>query len=109
MTSDADASAGRRDLSTHILGASVVMIGVSTTLIGLVKVAKAHMGPSHVDQHAGLVGLIFLLSAGASYLSVRYGHHTSLGQRCEQIADLLFVIGLAAISVISVLFAYEVI
>jgi hypothetical protein len=40
------------------------MIGVSTTLIELVKVAKAHMGPSHVDQYAGLAGLLSLLSAG---------------------------------------------
>jgi hypothetical protein len=39
------------------------MIGVSTTLIGLVKVAKAHISPSRVDQYAGLVGLLFLLSA----------------------------------------------
>jgi hypothetical protein len=109
MTFDADASAGRRDLSTNILGASVVMIGVSTTLIGLVKVAKAHMGPSHVDQYAGLVGLLFLLSAGTSYLAIRYGNRASLGQRCEQIADLLFVVGLVGISMISIFFAYEVI
>jgi hypothetical protein len=60
MTLEADA--GGRDLSTHILGASVVVIGVSTTLIGLVKVAKAHMGPTHVDQYVGLAALLFLLA-----------------------------------------------
>jgi hypothetical protein len=108
MTIDADASA-RSDLSPHILGASVVMIGVSTTLVGLVKVAKAHMGPSHVDQYAALTGLLFLLSAGTSYLSIRYGNRTRVGQRCEQIADLLFVVGLIGISTISIFFAYEVI
>jgi hypothetical protein len=43
MTSEPESSAGRRDLSAHIPSASVVMIGVSTTLIGLVKVAKAQM------------------------------------------------------------------
>jgi hypothetical protein len=59
MTSGPKGSAGRRDLSVHILSASVVMIGVSTTLIGLVKVAKAHISPSRVDQYAGLVGLLF--------------------------------------------------
>ena len=108
MTLDADTSAGR-DLSPHILGASVVMIGVSTTLVGLVKVAKAHMGASHVDQYAALTGLLFLLSAGTSYLSIRYGNRAGLGQRCEQIADLLFVVGLIGISTISIFFAYEVI
>ena len=43
MDSESNDSAARRVLSSHILSASVVMIGVSTTLIGLVKVAKAHM------------------------------------------------------------------
>jgi len=36
------------------------MVGVSTTLIGLVKVAKGHMGPSRVDEYAGLAALLFL-------------------------------------------------
>jgi len=35
------------------------MVGVSTTLIGLVKVAKGHMGPSRVDEYAGLAALLF--------------------------------------------------
>jgi hypothetical protein len=48
-------------LSTHIISASVVMIGVATTLIGLVKVARAHMCPTRVDQFAGLAALLFLL------------------------------------------------
>jgi hypothetical protein len=106
---EVDARGRREKLSTHILGASVVMIGVSTTLIGLVKVAKAHMGATHVDQYAGVAALFFLLSAGASYLSIRVGNRTGLGQRCENTADLLFVIGLVGISAISIFFAYEVI
>ena len=65
------------------------------------------MGPSHVDQYAGLVGVLFLLTA--SYLAIRYGNRTGLGQSCEQIADLLFVVGLVGISMISLFFAYEVI
>jgi hypothetical protein len=51
------------------------------------------MGPSHVDQYAGLAGLLFLLSAGGSYLSIRYGSRTGLGQGREQIANLFFVVG----------------
>ena len=43
------------------------MIGVCTTLIGLVKVAKGHMGPSRVDEYAGLAALLFLVSACAVY------------------------------------------
>ena len=108
MTSEPEGSPGR-DLSTHILGASVVMIGVATTLIGLVKVARPHLGATHTDHYAGIAALVFLLSAGASYLSIRYGKHAGLGQRCEWIADLLFIAGLVGISAISIFFAYEVI
>jgi hypothetical protein len=85
------------------------MIGVSTTLIGLVKVAKAHMGPSRVDQYAGIAALLFLLSALASYLSIRFAGRPALGRRCEKIADQIFICGLVGISAIALLFAYEVI
>jgi hypothetical protein len=44
MESESNSGSSRHALSAHILSASVVMIGVSTTLIGLVKVAKAHNG-----------------------------------------------------------------
>jgi hypothetical protein len=98
-------------LSSHILSASVVMIGVSTTLIGLVKVAKAHMSPTRVDQYAGVVGfvLLFLLGAVASYLAIRLVHRPDLSQRCERIADQLFICGLVGMSAIALFFAFEII
>jgi hypothetical protein len=71
MESEFNNDTARHALSTHILSVSVVMIGVSTTLIGLVKVAKAHMGPTHADQYAALTALLFF-SALASYLSIRW-------------------------------------
>jgi hypothetical protein len=109
MRSAPESGEASRYLSTHILSASVVMIGVSTTLIGLVKVARAHMGPTRADQFAGLVALLFLFSAVTSYLSIRYADRASLSQRCECIADQVFVCALVAIAAIAVFFAYEVI
>jgi hypothetical protein len=109
MASEQEGSSPRQGLSAHILSASVVMIGVSTALIGLVKVAKAHMGPSRVAQYAGLAAALFLLSDGASYLSIRYSDRVSFRSRCERIADQLFVCGLVGIAAIAVLFAYELI
>jgi hypothetical protein len=107
MESESSSNTARYALSTHILSASVVMIGVSTTLIGLVKVAKAHLGPSRADQYAALTALLFLFSALASYLSIRWADNPELRQRCDRIADLIFVSGLIGISAISVFFAYE--
>jgi hypothetical protein len=81
MGSDSENRTGRRDLSSHILGASVVMISVSTTLIGLVKVAKGHMGACRVDQFTALATMFFLVGAVASYLSIRYADRPTLSKR----------------------------
>jgi hypothetical protein len=113
MTAEPETGRERDALSGHILAASVVMIGVATTLIGLVKVAKEHMkehmGPTRADQYAGLAAVLFFLSAGASYLSIRHADRPSLSRRCEWIADQIFVCGLLAISAIAVFFAFELI
>lgn len=111
MSSKPEGDTGRRELSSHILGASVVMIGVATTLVGLVKVARPHMGATRADHYASIAALLFLFSAGASYMSMsfRHGKHAGLGQRCERIADLLFIVGLVGLSAISIFFAFEVI
>jgi hypothetical protein len=109
MASEFDNRKERRALSTHILSTSVVMIGVSTTLIGLVKVAEGHTGPSRVDQYTALATVLFLLSSVASYLSIRYADRPRLSERCELIADQVFICGLIGISAIATFFAYEVI
>ena len=107
MESESNSGTGRHALSTHILSASVVMIGVSTTLIGLVKVAKAHTGPSRVDQYTALTALLFLLSALASYLSIRWAGSPQLRQICDRMADYIFICGLVGISAIAFFFAYK--
>ncbi|MCX7308904.1 MAG: hypothetical protein NTZ72_13580 [Afipia sp.] len=98
---------GERALSRHILPTSATMIGICTTFIGLVKVAESKMGPSHVDEYAALAALLFLISAGSSYLSIRYSQHMRLGARYERVADMLFLGGLFSITFIAMLFAYE--
>ena len=101
-----------RDLSRHILSASAVMIGVCTTLIGLVKVARPHLGQGHVSEYAGLTALLFFLSALTSYLSIRYANanaNFAISRRFERIADAIFLGGLIAISIIAIFFAFEVI
>jgi len=100
-------TAKSRELSNHILPASGTMIGVCTTLIGLVKVIEGRIGPSHVDEYVSLVAVIFVFSALASYVSIRYGGRPNLSMQFERAADYLFLIGLFSIAVIAVLFAYE--
>jgi hypothetical protein len=96
-------------ISRHILPASATMLGVCTTLIGLVKVVEARIGPSHVDEYAGLAALVFLASSITSYLSFRQGVLERYSGKLERLADTLFIMGLLLLTAVSTLFAYEVI
>lgn len=96
-------------LASHILPVSGTMIGISVTLVGLVKVAERHVGQSHVDEYAALGAIAFLASALTSYLSIRYSSKNTLSYQLEQVADALFITSLMGITLIATLFAYEVI
>ena len=96
-------------LSSHILPVSGTMIGVCVTLIGLVKLAEARHGTSHVDEYAALAAITFLASALTSYLSMRYADREKLSVRIERLADTIFLWGLVGITLVATLFAYEVI
>lgn len=96
-------------LASHILPLSGTMIGVCATLIGLVKLAEARHGTSHVDEYAAVAAVIFLASALTSYLSIRFSDRTKLSFQIEQIADVIFLCGLVGITLVATLFAYEVI
>jgi hypothetical protein len=96
-------------LASHILPASATMIGVCATLIGLVKLAEAKHGSSHVDEYAALTAVTFLGSALMSYLSIRWADRLKLSAWVEQVADIIFLVGLVGITLVATLFAYEVI
>jgi hypothetical protein len=98
------------DLPRFILPTSGTMVGVCVTLVGLVKLHETQHGKSHVDEYAACTAVLFVISAALSYLAIRSSHRgTSLSGWLEAVADIIFMIGLAAISLISLLFAYELI
>lgn len=107
MESTSNSGTTKQVLSSHILSASVVMIGVSTTLIGLVKVAKGHMGATRADHYAAVTALLFLFSALTSYLSIRWVDNQKLREQFDHISDVIFICALIGISAISIFFAYE--
>jgi flagellar motor component MotA len=96
-------------LSKHILPSSGTMIGVCATVIGLVKVMEPDIGPSRVDEYAALASIFFLAGAVASYASMRSAARPHTAARYEAVADQCFLGGLVAVTLIILLFAYEVI
>lgn len=104
-----DQAPAKGDKSRHILPTASTMIGISTTLIGLVKILEHHAGPSQVDVYAGVVAVLFLFSAVLSYISTRLEQRVTISGLCEQVADNFFLIGLIGITGVALFFAYEVI
>lgn len=100
------AEPGKR-LPQHILPVAGTMLGICTTLIGLVKILENQSVSSRVDEFGGLVGAIFMFSALASYASVRTEKRDRLSRRLERVADIFFLLGLAGLAILSLVFAYE--
>ncbi len=96
-------------LANHILPNAATMIGVCVTTVGLVKIAEPHIGPSRVDVYCALAALIFLASATCSYMALRFESLQRASASLEKIADACFMAGLLALTIVTMLFAYEVI
>jgi putative flippase GtrA len=94
-------------LARYILAGSGTMIGICTTLVGLVKIVEGRLGPSSVDAYVALIALMFLGSAILSYLSIRNERHLRSSRPLGRTADVLFLAGLFCIVLLVVLFAVE--
>lgn len=94
--------------ATHILSTSGTMLGVTTTLIGLVKLLETQTQASRVDELAGGVLLLFLVAAVTSYSSIRTELRPAMSRRLERVADVLFVLGIVSLATVGLIFAWEV-
>jgi len=99
--------AADKTLAQQILPTSGTMIGICTTLIGLVKVVEGRIGPSRVDEYTACASLFFLVSAVTAYLSIRYSNRPKFSRSLETVADQCFLVGLIGITFIGLFFAYE--
>lgn len=95
------------DLPKQILSSSGTMIGLCTTLVGLIKIVEGRIGSSNVDIYIALLGSMFLGSAVFSYASIRMATLHTWSARLEIVADVLFITGLIAIILLILLFALE--
>lgn len=84
------------------------MLGVTTTLIGLVKLLETQSQASPVDELAGGVLLLFLFAAIASYSSIRFEMKPSMSRRLERLADVAFILGVLSLAIVSLIFAWQI-
>ena len=94
--------------ATHILGMAGTMLGVTTTLIGLVKLLETQSIKLNIDELAGFLVIVFLFSAVMSYASIRTEERARLSKRLERSADLGFMVGLVTLGVLALVFAWEI-
>lgn len=96
------------DLAREILPSSGTMIGICATFVGLAKLLDAGARPTHADELAAVLAVVFLASTLLSYVAIRIARtRQSLARKCERGADALFLIGLVSLVGLALLFAFD--
>jgi hypothetical protein len=92
-------------ISSHILPTSATMVGVCMTVLSIAKLIEGQRGLVIIDELMAFDGLVFLLSAGLSYQSIR---SLKLQEKFETLADMVFMTGLILMTISAFIFAYEI-
>jgi hypothetical protein len=94
------------DLSHHILPNSATMVGVCIMVISIVKGMPTNVVNYFIDEALAIDSVLFMLSALLSFLSIRIERST-LG--LERWAEMIFILGLVSMTIIAVIFSFEII
>lgn len=94
------------DLSHHILPNSATMVGVCIMVISIVKSMPADMVSYVIDKALAIDSLLFMVSALFSFLSIRLQRSTA---RLERWAEMIFILGLVSMTMIAVIFSFEIV
>ncbi len=96
-------------LSSHILTVSATLVGVCLTVIGLVRVIEELRKIQGVeDELLALDALILLVATACAYAALR-ARSAARYRRLERAADACFLMGLALMTLVCALIAYQVI
>ncbi len=99
-------SNNNQDLSHHILPNSSVMVGVCITVISIVKSVDPGVISYFIDKALAIDSILFMVSALPSFSSIR----AELSEiRLERWAELIFLVGLVSMTVITVIFSFEIV
>lgn len=94
------------DISHHILPNSATMVGVCIMVISIVKSMPSDMVSYLIDKALAIDSVLFLISALFSFLSIRLECSTL---RLERWAEVIFILGLVSMTMIAVIFSFEIV
>lgn len=94
------------DLSHHILPNSATMVGICITVISIVKSMEPGFTNYLIDKALAIDSLLFMISALLSFSSIRLEQST---KRLERWAEIIFLLGLVSMTLITVIFSFEIV
>ncbi|MDR6534551.1 hypothetical protein [Variovorax soli] len=94
-----------RGLSAHILPTSATMVGVCMTVLSIGRLRRNGGSGVLIDKLLAIDALVFLASAVLSFASMRSRRQ---GPRHERRAELLFLAGLAILTLGAVAIAFAI-
>ncbi len=94
------------DLSHHILPNSSVMVGVCITVISIVKSMDSGVINFLIDKALAIDSILFMISALLSFSSIR---SEQSAVRLERWAELIFLVGLVSMTLVTVIFSFEIV
>lgn len=94
------------NLSHHILPNSATMVGVCIMVISIVKSQDPGLTNYLIDKALAIDSLLFMISALLSFSSIRLEQST---EGLERWAEIIFLLGLVSMTLITVVFSFEIV
>ncbi|MEQ1638042.1 MAG: hypothetical protein ABL903_15265 [Methylococcales bacterium] len=95
-----------KDLSHHILPNSATMVGACIMVISIVKSMAPGIANYLIDKALAIDSILFMVSALLSFLSIRLDRSSV---NLERWAEIIFLLGLISMTVITVIFSFEIV
>lgn len=94
-----------QNLSHHILPNSATMVGACIMVISITKSLHPDLTSFLIDKGLAIDSVLFMVSALLSFSSIRARRASA---RLERWAEAVFLLGLASMTLITLLFSFEI-
>ena len=106
LTKNQSSNSSSNDLSHHILPNSAAMVGACIMVISIVKSMGPGLANHLIDKALAFDSLLFMISALLSFSSIRLKQSS---ERLERWAEMIFLVGLVSMTLITVIFSFEIV